>query len=116
MQAKQILMYESREEFYNWLINSDLAMDAEELKTNEKKKSLIIPQLQNVKTYEEYVNYFQCDSLQTMAWTTPAEGEKKPNVSLVPIHIASMQFVPEETPTCTCDKEEGSGDACSKCQ
>jgi hypothetical protein len=114
MQAKQILMYESRKDFYDWLLGSDLAMSEEEVKSNEKKTSVIIPPMQNITTYLEYANYFQCDSIQTMAWATSVEGEEKPRVSLIPIHVASMQYVPNETPEkqcakcdddCSCDTE-----------
>lgn len=95
MQAKQILMFESRKDFYDWLVGSDLAMSAEEVTEKESKKSVLIPQLQTVTTYEDYVNHFQCDSIQTMAWTTEAEGSEKPKVNLIPIHIASLQYTPE---------------------
>lgn len=98
MQVKQILMYDSREDFYNWIVKSDLAINGEELTTNEKKKSIIVPGLKDILTYVDYVNFFQCDSIQTMAWVTPVEGEEKPRLNVVAIHIASMQYEPEETP------------------
>lgn len=90
MEAKQILMYESRKAFYDWLLNSDLAMQEEELKSNEKKTQVIIAQHGGIKTYVDYVNQFLCDSMQTMAWMTPpkAEGEK-PIIAMIPIHISS---------------------------
>lgn len=90
MQAKQILMFESRKALYDWLVTSDLAIQEEELKSNEKKTEVIIPQHGGIKTYLEYVNQFSCDIMQTMAWMKPAEEEGgKPQISMIPIHIES---------------------------
>lgn len=83
-------MFDSRKAFYDWLVTSDLAIQAEELKSNEKKTDVIIPQHGGIKTYVEYVNQFMCDSMQTMAWMKPATEEGgKPQVSMIPIHIQS---------------------------
>ena len=94
MQAKQILMFESRKALYDWLVTSNLAIQEEELKSNEKKTEIIIPQHSGIKTYVDYVNQLMCDTMQTMVWMKPVteEGEK-PQVSMIPIHITSDQFV-----------------------
>ncbi len=97
MQPKQLLMYSSREEFHDWIVNSDLAISESELETNEKKKSILIPGLKDITTYIDFVNFFQCDTMQTMAWFTPIEGEDSPKVNVIPIHITSNQYVIAET-------------------
>lgn len=101
MQAQQILMFDGRKDFYEWITKSDLAMEVEEVENTENKKSVVISPLQTIKTYEDYVNYFNCDSIQTMAWSTKIDGEEKPRISLIAIHIASQHYVPESTETTT---------------
>jgi len=89
-------MYDSRKDLYDWLVNSDLAMNEEEIVSNEKKLHTLIPPHTSIKTYEDFVNNFSCDSIQTLAWMTKSETEgEKPKLSLIPIHIASMQYTPE---------------------
>lgn len=102
MQVRQMLMFDDRTDFYNWLIKSDIAMTSDELKANENKKHIIIPPNDQIVEYIDYVNYFNCDSLQTLAWKTESEESDNPKVSLVPIYIESYKYDEKYKP-CKCD-------------
>ena len=98
MIAKQILWYSNRREFYEWLVNSEMAISKEELVKNEKKKFLILPPLAEIKSYVELVNYYVCDQMQTIIWSDESTEEGKgPNIQAMPIIINSdkLELEPE---------------------
>lgn len=88
MQLNKIMMFESRKEFRDWLVASDLAITEKEIAEVEKKTCKLLPPLAEIETYEDFVNYYQCDNMQTIIWVTEDEdGEKKMNA--LPIFITS---------------------------
>lgn len=89
MQVKTILMFDSRADFHQWLVNSDLAINENELKTNEKKKGTLILPLRSITNYVDFVNYFQCDSIQSLAFMGAVEDKEENNCNIMPIHISS---------------------------
>jgi len=90
MIAKQVLWFNSRKEFYDWVVGSELAISEEELETNEKKKFMLLPPLDTVVTYLDLTNYFVCDNMQTIVWMKKEEEEgKEPTIQAVPIMINS---------------------------
>jgi hypothetical protein len=89
-------MFDDREDLYNWLVNSDLAMNKGEVESNDKKQSVILAPHEQIKSYTDLVNHFSCDAIQTLAWVTPSETEdEKPALNVIPIHIQSMQYSPD---------------------
>lgn len=96
MQIKQLLWFDNRAEFLEWLKGSDLAISTAELESNEAKKYKLIVQMNAIDTYEKFVNYFACDALQTLIWSGQDPKSKEPQMQVMPLFIGSDKYIPNE--------------------
>ena len=81
MITKQLLCFENKSEFYNWISKSDLYINDDEFDTESKesntKKYKILKPVESITNYLELTNYLKCDTLQIIAWVFNTDDNKK---------------------------------------